>query len=430
MQAGAHISDKATFRWGPALTWALYDCGNSAFVLLIITAIFPVFFGSYHTPDMPAAKSTALIGYAAATAGFLTALSAPFLGRMADVGGNQKRWLVTFAVIGVIATFVIAFAESDEWIWALIGYFIGSFCFAAANVYYDALLPFVSTERNRHTVSGLGFSIGYCGSVLLMVGALAFIESWERVGLASKSDAVRIVFAIVGLWWLVFTIPLCCMVRCQGGRVTRKSGHGVFRETVANLRLMLHRKELLLFFIAFVFYNDGVNTIIRLAAKIGADMGYTTGDLMKAIILVQVVGVPFALFFGWLANRYGARQLLMVGVIAYLGITLYGGTMPDVDRTVMGIGPIYLLALLIGMFQGGLQSVSRSYFAGMIPAGNEATYFGLYNMIGKAASFIGPLIVGVVAMTTGSSQLGLLGLAPLFLLGLTFLYLQGKARRD
>lgn len=414
------------FQWGSAVAWALYDCGNSAFVLLVVTALFPVFFGGYHAKGMDAAKSTAFIGYAAAAAGFLTAAAAPFLGRIADRGGSQKGWLAVFAVIGALATVGIALAGEGQWLWALAGYFAGTFCFSAANVYYDSLLPNVSTEENRHTVSALGFSVGYFGSVLLMIAALVFIEQWECVGLASKSVAVRWVFVAVGIWWLVFTLPLWLKVRNSGAIASENKDRGVIAETLGNLRVLLHRREALLFLVAFFFYNDGVNTIIKMAAKIGADLGYTTGDLMKAIILVQVVGVPFALGFGWLANRYGARRLLMVGVAAYLGITLYGGFMPAGGESSAGMGPIYVWALLIGMFQGGLQSVSRSYFAGMIPEGSEATYFGLYNMIGKAASLLGPLVVGTIAVTTGSSQLGLLGVAPLFVAGLVILNLKAK----
>lgn len=424
MKKESEVARSGGYKWGPAVAWALYDCGNSAFVLLVVTALFPVFFGSYHAGEMEAARSTAYIGYAAAAAGFLTAAVAPFLGRFADRGGNQKRWLAVFATLGALATMGIASVGEGQWLWALGGYFVGTFCFSAANIYYDSLLPNVSTEKNRHTVSALGFSVGYFGSVLLMIGALVFIEKWESVGLTSKSEAVRWVFVAVGAWWLAFTLPL--WLRVRNSDAAQAKGDGVIRETLGNLKALLKRREAMLFLVAFFFYNDGVNTIIKMAAKIGADLGYTTGDLMKAIILVQVVGVPFALGFGWLANRYGARRLLMIGVAAYLGITLYGGLMPAGGESSMGMGPIYVLALLIGMFQGGLQSVSRSYFAGMIPAGSEATYFGLYNMIGKAASLLGPLVVGAIAIATGSSQLGLLGLVPFFVVGLAVLKLRIK----
>lgn len=403
------------------LAWALYDVASSAFALLILTTVFPIFFGAYWATGMTAGESTWWLGAFGSAASALVALLAPLTGAWADERARRKQLLVLLTLAGCASTGAMAFAGQGQWLLAGLLYLGGVVMSSLANVVYDALLPSVSTSENAHKVSALGFSLGYLGSTVLLLGlTYGLIEPWEAWGFESKAGATRLSFVLTAAWWLLWTVPLMRGVPEPPADPARQNPLRLLAQTaLASWR----RPELRVFLIAYFLYIDGVGTIVRMASKIAADIGTPMQTLTVAIVLVQVVGVPFALLFGWLGQRFGARPPLMAGVAIYVGVVLYAGLATPVPVKIAGmsISPIIVLGILVGIAQGGVQSLSRSLFAQMLPVERAGAFFGLYNVVGKGAAVIGPLLVGGLAWITGSTQTGLLALLPLFAAGLILL---------
>jgi len=413
--------DKAA--WG----WILYDWANSAFALLILVAIYPYFFKTYHAAGLAPEDSTLWYGLGASGASLFIALIAPLLGSIADLSGFRLRWLFGFAALGVLSTASLFFVGQGQWMIASALYVTGVIGFSGANLFYDALLVTVSGPRNRHLISSLGFSLGYLGSVLLLIFcAFGLIANHAAFGIAEKTTAVRLSFLLTAVWWAVFSLPLLLWTHepVPADRVRPRAAirHGI-AQLIATARRIAGMRSVLLFLIGYFFYIDGVNTIIKMAAPLAADLAIPEADLQIAVIAVQIVGVPCAVAFGALAQRFGARNLLIAGATAYLGVTFYAGTMTSEPLRIAGLAlsPIIVLALLIGAVQGGIQSLSRSYFAGLIPEHESAAFFGFYNVVGKSAAVLGPVLVGVVAKWTGSAQGGILALSVFFIIGLVIL---------
>lgn len=412
-----------------ARSWILYDVGNSAFTLVVMTAVFPLFFGNFWAKDLPAAQSTFWFGLAASFSGLIVALFSPFLGTLADLGGLRKRMLGIFALSGSVATFLLAFIPAGAWSLAIIAYAVGVICFSSANLFYDSLLCAVSSPENRHRVSAAGFSAGYLGSTLLLLACLLLIFRPALIGLSDGTEATRLAFILTALWWALLTVPLlrhtpegAHRADCPGLRHSLRKTLPALRQTILQAWQI---RPLVWFLTAYFFYIDGVNTIIRLAAKLASDIGVSQMDLMGAIILVQVVGVLFALLFGWLGQRLGARPLIAAGITLYLGVTLLASRL-EADPWIIGplsIPPVYVLGFGIGMAQGGVQSLSRSLFANLVPPDKAAAFFGLFNIVGKTSTILGPALVGTVAVLTGSSQSGFLALSLIFLTGLVLLFM-------
>lgn len=410
-----------------AWCWASYDIANSAFALVILTAIFPIFFGSYWASELEPSQSTARLSIFASLSSILVALSAPFLGAWTDA--KRKRKLLVFGgtVVGAAATMSMALPGSGQWELAGILYLLGVAGFSLANVGYDALLPAVSNAQTGHRTSALGFALGYFGSTILLVAALVVIQGYEGYGFSSKADATKLFFVLTGVWWLVWTIPLMVGVKEQP---LAETSAGSLRLLIQTARNALSHRSVWVFLLAYFFYIDGVGTIIRTASKIASDIGTPQDELMVAIIVVQLVGVPCALLFGWVAQRIGPKAPLALAVFVYAGISIAAGTIsPRPIHLGFGeVGPVMLLAIMIGMVQGGVQSLSRSFFAQIIPAEEAGAYFGLYNVIGKGSAILGPLSLALVASASGSSQRGIIGLTPFFIIG-ALLLLSVKVRR-
>ncbi len=398
------------------LAWAMYDVANSAFVLIIVTALYPLLLGSYWASDLSSSESTFWLGNAAAVASAFVALASPFLGAWADNRRLRKKLLAGFMIIGVLATAGLAIPRAGNWPLATLFYVIGTIGFSLANVVYDALLPAVSDSNNGHRVSALGFSLGYLGSTLLLVAALFVIQNPQVAGFEDAHSASRATFIATAIWWFVWTIPLLSHVNEPQAAGDEQGSLLLLVET---LKQAVSRKEIWLFLLAYFFYIDGVGAVIRMASKVAADLGASVSELITVIIVVQLVGVPFSLLFGRLGQRFGARAPLLFGIAAYIVITAYGGLVSPgpVNLGFFTISPIMLLGILIGVVQGGVQSLSRSFFAQLIPSERASAYFGLYNVIGKGATIVGPLLMGWTAMFTGSTQTGFLALAPLFIIG-------------
>jgi len=396
------------------LSWAFYDWANSAFATTVIAGFFPLFFKQYWSGEASATTSTFWLGAGNSAASFAIMLAAPLLGALADAGGLHKRLLGGFALLGIAATGGFWFVAQGDWAWALALYVIAILGFSGANVFYDAMLPELASRADRHRVSALGYALGYLGGGLLFLVNVAMTLEPAWFGLADASEAVRVSFLSVALWWALFSVPLMLGVRERAAAASTVSVGGAFRrlgETIARLR---EHPNLWLFLLAYWLYIDGVATIIRMAVDYGLAIGLPSESLITALLLVQFVGFPATLVFGMIGDRLGAKRGLWIGLWTYVAATVAASFM---DSTL----EFYVLAIVLGLVQGGVQSLSRSLFSRLIPPERDGEFFGFLNMLGKAAAVLGPLLVGVVAATSGSSRLGLLSIIVLFLAGMAVL---------
>lgn len=408
-----------------AVSWALYDCANSAFALTVLAGFFGPFFQGYWADGSASALSWQ--GYTVSIAGLLTMLLAPFLGALGDRGRARKRFLCAFMVTGSLATVGLALVGPGQWQIASLVYVVASVGFYCANIFYDSLLPSVSGRGDRHFVSGLGFSVGYFGSVLLFCLQVLATQKPEIFGLSGTVAAIKLSFLSVALWWALWSIPL---FRNVPGGVSQsgKSAGAAIRGSLEELTRLIgevarYRKEVLWFLLAYWFYIDGAYTLITMATGYGAALGFGQADLMGTLIVVQVVGVPSALLFGWLGQRWGPRFFILIAILIYLCVTLFSSrlSLEPVELFGRQVTQIYLLGFMIGMVQGGLQSLSRSLFTSLVPVEKVGAYFGLYNMVGKGASVLGPLLLAAAVAVTGNARAGPLAVSILFVLGALFL---------
>lgn len=395
-------------------SWALYDWANSAFATTIMAGFFPIFYKQYWREGVAATKSTFELGMYNSISGLLVALTAPFLGAVADKVGRKKVFLGFFAFFGILTTALLYVCGQHMWALAGTFYVCGTFGFLAANIFYDSLLIDVSGNKRTDFISALGFSLGYLGG-----GVLFAINVWmtlkpELFGIASKGDAVRLSFLTVAAWWTLFALPLFLWVREVPVTGERKSiGEAVSagrREIMTTFRdIRLHR-NIFLFLIAYWLYIDGVDTIIKMAVDYGVALGLAADKLIVALLITQFVGFPAAIAFGKIGERVGTKRGIYIGILIYVCVTIYGAFMNS-EKEFMA------MAVAIGLVQGGVQSLSRSFFSRLIPPGKAGEYFGFYNMLGKFATLIGPMLVGGVARLTGSSRLSLISLIILFAAG-------------
>lgn len=397
------------------LSWAFYDWANSAFATTVMAGFFPLFFKQYWSAGTDPTTSTFWLGLGNSGASFLILLMAPLLGAMADSSGRHKRLLALFAGLGIVATAAFFQVEEGAWPWAISIYVIAIIGFSGANVFYDAMLPQLTDSTDFHRLSALGYSLGYLGGGLLFLVNVTMTLKPAWFGLADAAAAVRFSFLSVAVWWLVFSLPLLLGVREQAPTSGQRLSLGYeLRKLFSTLRDMRQQRNLWLFLWAYWLYIDGVATIIRMAVDYGIAIGLPANSLIVALLLVQFIGFPATLLFGRIGQRYGAKRGLWIGLWAYVIATFFATFMSSSLE-------FYLLAGALGLVQGGVQSLSRSLFGQLIPADRAGEYFGFLNMLGKAAAVLGPLMVGVVAATTGNSRLGLLSILVLFLLGMWFL---------
>ena len=377
--------------WG----WALYDWGNSAFATTVMAGFFPVFFKQYWSVGADVNASTAMLGFGNSAASLLVALMAPMLGAIADQGSAKKKFLAFFAYLGVLMTSGLFFVGKGQWEWAIFLYVMGVIGFSGGNIFYDSLLPSVAGEEKLDSVSSLGFAMGYLGGGLLFLVNVLMTLMPAKFGLPDAAAAVRYSFLSVALWWGLFAIFTLVWVEEPAGTGHEKGPNAIaeglrrFARTLGQLRQM---KTLLLFLLAYWFYIDGVDTIIRMAVDYGMSLGFEANSLIVALLIVQFIGFPFALLFGWLGQKWGVKKSIYLTLIIYVGVTLYATFM---SRKI----EFYLLAVAIATVQGGVQALSRSWYARMIPANRAAEFYGFYNMLGKFAAIIGPALMGIVGLT-------------------------------
>ncbi len=384
------------------ISWSLYDWANSAFTTTVVAGFFPVFFKQYWCAGMKPAQSTARLGIGNSIAGVIVALLAPALGAIADRGSARKKFLIFFAYMGALSTAALFPVAEGGWLLAIILYIFAASSFGSGNVFYDSLMTLVASRDRMEFVSSLGYALGYLGGGILFAVNIWMVSSPGSFGLASAAEAVRYSFLTVALWWGVFTIPVIIFVREErpAGREKRLSmitaGLSELRNTFGEIRKLRH---IFLFLLAYWFYIDGVDTVVRMAVDYGLSIGLESPDLMLALLVTQIIGFPSALFFGYMGRRIGARRGIYIAIAVYLLVSTGASLMTRREE-------FFILAAVVGLVQGGIQALSRSFFAGMIPPGKSAEYFGFYNLTGKFAAVIGPGLMGAVALLASRAGAG------------------------
>lgn len=400
------------------LSWALYDWANSAFAITVMSAFFPLFLKQYWSGGADATLTTFRLGLANSTGGLLIALLSPILGAIADQGGTRKRYLIIFGAMAIVMTGALQFVARGEWPLAIALYVLAVIGFSGSNSFYDALLVSVASEPQLDKVSSLGFALGYLGGGLLFAVNVAMTLWPARFGLVDAAEAVRLSFGTVALWWAVFSIPLVLFVKepdAEGRLSGWAAASAGFRQLAATLHEIRRLRIAFLFLIAYLLYIDGVGTMARMALDYGMALGFDEKKLIVALLITQFVGLPASIAFGHLGARFGAKAGITIGLCVYVAATLWGYAMERVWE-------FYALAVVVGLVQGGVQALSRSLFARIMPAARAGEFFGFYNMLGKFAVVLGPLLVGSAALATGSSRAAILVIVALFIAGGILLY--------
>jgi len=392
--------------------WALYDFANSAFATCVIAGFFPIFLKQYWTTATEVTQSTFYLGLANAGAGLAVGIAAPLLGAIADQGGIRKKFLVLFACLGITATAGLYWVAQGHWFSALMLFALANLGFSGSNVFYDALIVDVSRGYSTHMVSGLGYALGYFGGGLLFGVIVAMTLYPGLFGLQDAVQAIRVSFPLVATWWLVFSVPLLLLV--HEPLVAGKPYRGLFSSGLRRLRATLGNARRLrpvaLFLAAYWLYIDGVDTIVRMSVDFGLSLGFTSNNLVISLLIAQAVGFPAALLFAKIGDRWGPKRGILVGLVIYMGVTLWA-------FSIRHEWEFYGLAAAVGLVQGGVQALSRSLYSHMIPADESAEFFGIYNLLGKFAAVIGPLLVGITALVSNNPRHGILTVELLFFSG-------------
>ncbi|MBI4057418.1 MAG: MFS transporter [Elusimicrobia bacterium] len=396
--------------------WALYDWANSAFSTTIIAAVFPIYF--YRVAASGLSPSVASGWFATATtfAMVLMAFFSPLLGALADFSGIKKKMLGFFLGIGVSATGCMFFIQKGDWKLASWLFILGNIGASGSTVFYDSLLPHITSPKEMDRVSSAGYALGYLGGGLLLALNLAWIQKPQLFGISDSLMATRLAFLSVAAWWLLFSIPLFRQVpepprTLESDETSEENPVYVtfirLKETLKDLR---RYRQAFLMLLAFLVYNDGINTIIRMATLYGTEIGINQGALITAILLVQFVGIPFSFLFGFLANKIGTKRALFLSLTVYIGISLLAHLMKNALH-------FFLLAILVGTVQGGSQALSRSLFASMIPRHKSSEFFGFFSVFEKFAGILGPAIFASTVWFTGSSRNAILSIILFFIVG-------------
>ena len=401
-----------------AWKWAFYDWANSGFATTVMAGFFPIFFKSFWAGDLEAAESTFVIGSVNSLIGLLIAISAPILGAIADAGKTKKKFLFIFASLGILATGYLFFIPESSWKLAVVFYGLGVIGFSGGNIFYDSLIISVSSPDERNRTSSLGFSLGYLGGgILFLVNVLMYLYP-QWFGLSGPADAVLWSFMSVAIWWLIFSLPLLLYVKEKDELMNIEKTNVVttaFSNLLNTAKSVRNYKKVVIFLLAYFLYMDGVDTIIRMATSYGSDIGLSASSMISALLLTQFVGFPATLVFGFYADKFGYKESLTFAIIVYIGVVLFSSQMDTATE-------FFIVAGIIGLVQGGVQAISRSYFSNLIPQDKAAEFFGFYNFIGKSSVFLGPFMVSGIALLTGSPSIGILSLLILFIPGLILLW--------
>ena len=395
-------------------SWMFQDWANSAYSLMITTAIFPIFYKSVaDAAGISGADSTAYLGYTNAIATVLTAVLAPFLGTSADYKGYRKPLFTISTLLGIIAVFSMMFIGNGNWLLLLVVYAISSFGFHVANIFYDSSIMDVTTPERLDQVSSTGFGLGYIGSVFPFLIFMVF----QLTGIFPANVTVNIGFLLTAAWGFIFTIPYWKNVN-QVNYLEKTEGivQTTVKSLTATVKELKKYPHIYLFLFGYFFYIDGVGTIIAMATSVGTDLGLSANELIIMLLVVQIVAFPCSIMYGYLARRFGTRTMLFVGIATYIVICIFGLSLDSFTD-------FMILAVLVGTAQGGIQGLSRSYFGQIIPREKSNQFYGFYNIFGKFSSVLGTTILGVVAQITGDSLKGLFALIVQFIIGAILLYM-------
>jgi len=394
-------------------SWCLYDAGNSGFATTIMAAVLPVFFREVSSAGLPAGMAAIYWGYASSAALLIGAALAPLLGSIADVSGTKKKFLAFFTFLGVAATGCLVTAGEGQWLRVVLLYGLASIGFSVSMIFYDSLLPHITSPDRIDMVSSQGYALGYLGGGALLALNMVMMKAVPGIG------GIRLSFFSVALWWAALSVPLFLYIpepfaENTRTRSTTEAVKNGFHRLVATFGEIRRFRHLFMFLLAFWLYNDGVGTIMKMAAIYGSELGIGMGSLVGALLATQFVGVPFALLFGRLASRIGGKNAIITGLVWY---------------SVVSIGAFFLssawhfwvLAIAVGMVQGGVQAISRSTFGAMVPRSRSAEFFGFYDIFSKFSGVAGPALFALVAQITGSMRFSISMLLIFFVLGIMLL---------
>ena len=385
----------------PILSWALYDWANSAFATTVVAGFFPVFYNIL-SADLSTRDAQFWFNMTLAGGSILIAIAAPVLGAIADSGGKRKKFLATFTMLGVLMSAGLAWVGAGMWWVGLLIYGLGQIGFSGANIFYDAMLPDLSSEEDFDLVSGYGYALGYAGGGFLFLVNVLMVTQPQWFGLADAGAALSLSFISVAIWWAIFTVPLLLVLKESPSKshatFTQNIRHG-FQQLRLTYRELRQLKVALLFLVAYWLYIDGVNTIYKMALFF-ADrvLDLPQESLISALLLTQFVSFPAALFFGWLGKRIGPKTGILIGLLVYTLAVVYAWRWLD------SAADFYILAIAIGLVQGGVQSLSRSLFARLIPQSKTTEFFGFFNTVGKFATILGPLMMLAVPLLFAGSE--------------------------
>jgi UMF1 family MFS transporter len=395
--------------------WAMYDWANSAFQTTVIAAVFPRFFADYAAAGMSAAEATARFAWASTLAAVVVAILGPVLGAIADYRAAKKKLLAASLAVGVVATAMMAGITRGGWQYAAAVFVVGNIAIAASLVFYDSLLPHIASREELDRVSTAGYAMGYVGGGVLLVINLVWILSPQTFGLRDAAAATKLSLFSVAVWWLLFSIPLFRRVPEPPAIASPATdGAGILRlgftaawQTLRELRRYPHAFMML---IAFLLYNDGIQTMIKMSSIYGAEAGIDANAQIAAFVLVQFVGIPFSFLFGSLAGRIGAKPAVFLSLVVYTIVSIIGYFLSQTWH-------FFVLAFLVGMVQGGSQALSRSLFARMIPKEKSSEYFGFFSVFEKFGQIFGPLVFAAAVTISGSSRTAVLSVIFFFVAG-------------
>lgn len=402
-------------------SWILYDVGNSAFVLVMVTAIMPIFFKDFAASHLSDAVSTAYWGVANSTASLILALLAPVLGAMADYRDSKKRFFMFFLTLGVLFNFLLALIGQGQWLLCVFLFIAARVGWAGANIFYDSFLTDVTTPAKMDTVSAKGYGFGYIGSIIPFVVVIGLILAGGMQGGLPVMET-KTGFVVVAIWWIVLSIPAIRNLR-QKNYIPRAAAPVVesFQRVYSTLREMRQYRKPFLFLLAYFFYIDGVGTLISMSTAYGRDLGFGVTMLIVVLLFIQIIAFPCSLFFGRLAIRFSTKRMLLAGIAIYVVATFLAFLLASIQDWQLKTVLFWVIAFLIASAMGGIQALSRSYFGKLIPPEKSAEFFGFYNVFGKFAAILGPLLMGGVGALTGHTRWGILSIMFLFLLGGFFL---------
>ena len=406
--------------------WALYDWANSSFATTVMVVFFPLYFKKYLAADLPDEVSTFWLGMVNGISSFALAVMAPWLGALADKAGSHTRFLLLFTIIGVVPTAALAFVGPSGWAFAAVLFGIASLGFWGGLIFYDSMLVQVAPPGRADSVSGFGYALGYLGGGVLLTVNVVMYAKPALFGLADPASAIRASFVTVAVWWALFAIPLLWRRKAISAAPSVALGVAAragFKELLATFHELRRYRAAILFLLAYWMYIDGVNTIMKMAVDYGLALHFPADSLIMGILVIQYIGLPATLLFGYLGDRISPLLGIFIAIVVYCGVTIYAVFMTQVSE-------FYVMAVAIGCVQGAIQSMSRSYYSRLIPADRAGEFYGFYNMMGKFAAVLGPVLMGTTALLTGDTRTSIVSLVILFVGGEIMLLFAARHRPE